>query len=628
MEAFKDCGICFVSYDTKDHAPRFLPCGHTLCSHCLVDTITRPALRKCPFDNASFGSSQNSLASFPLNFALLSLLEQKNSDICNDHPGERLKLICLTDNLKICSECAKHEDHKGHRIKKIKQLKTQGAKVKRDLQENLLRIRDNEQNKENDYEDIKKVFICTIDEQFKEIKEILAEKQFELVQQAKNLFDADKKGGSEAVFMLEQQMDETIKDITHACNNDNGDLILLDKAISNDQILVKSQLLKEKPGRIRNRVGDMQKLLRSSLDASKMAINSLQLPSEEFIKETYLLQKEGEGELAKIHKGLQSIKFNSDFDIKMTSEDLKISIGDIFPNIIEINRDEIKKLETIEIQFKGYDVLFHESQPNILSFILCGLEKFTSLEVSFSPVGFSLFPLSWLGERFSDNFQRLRFLSLDFEKCKISGPSMDVLCDRILSKIMNLRDFYLYLNSSQTNSTDLERLVNTLRPFQKNFECFALGLASNTLTDDAINQVFEMIKNMEQLKSLQLILSGTRITNRSLETFGEFILARLKALDSLTLCVNKTQISDQGIVSVFKNLPNLKRLELYLSQTRITNNTLDVFLAETLPRLASLKSLTFIANANRVGHDNLQKIRKISESLKKKMKLNKDSIQL
>lgn len=137
MESIKICNVCYVDYDTSDHIPISLPCGHTLCSKCLKALLDSPTLRKCPFDKIAFPHSQNSLAFFPQNYAIRDLLEQEHNNACRIHPTERLKLICLTENKKICSECAKNEEHLGHKIKKIKILKAQGAKVKEELQEIL-----------------------------------------------------------------------------------------------------------------------------------------------------------------------------------------------------------------------------------------------------------------------------------------------------------------------------------------------------------------------------------------------------------------------------------------------------------------------------------------------------------
>ena len=77
MESFKDYAVCFYSYDMKERAPKFLPCGHNLCSQCLMKTLNKPLLRKCPSDNHAFAYHQNALDSFPPNFVLLEYLERE-----------------------------------------------------------------------------------------------------------------------------------------------------------------------------------------------------------------------------------------------------------------------------------------------------------------------------------------------------------------------------------------------------------------------------------------------------------------------------------------------------------------------------------------------------------------------
>ena len=114
MEALKECAVCFCSFDTKERVPRFLPCGHTLCSQCLANTIKQPTLRRCPFHNQCLNPYQNSADSFPMNYALLGYLEQKHRDTCKIHEDERLKLICFTDKRKLCSGCVKSGEHHEH----------------------------------------------------------------------------------------------------------------------------------------------------------------------------------------------------------------------------------------------------------------------------------------------------------------------------------------------------------------------------------------------------------------------------------------------------------------------------------------------------------------------------------
>jgi len=582
-----------------------------------------PLLRKCPFDNKSFPLTHNSLESFPLNFALLAFLEVKQNDECKVHPGQKLKVICFTDQRKLCSECVKSEQHNGHTMKKVKELKAQGAKVKGELESTLSQIKDYEKTKENDCETIRKKLISTIDEQFKEIKEIIVDKHFEAINHANNLFNIAKQKGPERTFVFKQQIDETIKDITHACA-DNGDLLVLEKAFYNNQSVSKMlpQFLKEKSEEMHNKFLKMQKSFAESLENSRRTISALQLPSQEVVKELYSVQegrqKLSERELSKIYQECRTLKFFSYFDVKKTSEGLEISMWPYEPKQIEVNDGDFKSVEAIDIKLGRYDLLMKELMPNILTYIFrSGLEKLTSLEVSFDSKEFNRNSVAWLANIVSRSVQSLKSLSLDLEKCNVHDQPLGSLCNLVFSKMKNLKDFYLYLNSSQVNNSDLQNLLNSIKPFQKNFECFALGLADNNFTDTEIFQVFQVIQSMDGLKNLQLILWGTKITDRSLEVLGENLLPRLKALDSFTLSVSKCQISDRGVLSIFKNLRGLKKLELYLSNTQITDKTVDELTREVKRRLESLKSLTFIAKNTQVSKKDLWEIRDTSMLLKK-----------
>jgi len=392
---------------------------------------------------------------------------------------------------------------------------------------------------------------------------------------------------------------------------------------------VKSQFLKERSSRVHNKALDMQRALQESLDASKMAISSLQLPSQEVMKEIDFPQ-EGEQldqeELSKIHNNILSQNSMISFEINKTSQGLKISIGDNKLKQAELNTDDFKEIETVEIHLKRYSRSMEETNSSDLRHIFSKLEKLTSLEVCFDPEGFEKRSLRWLESIIYEKIQNLTSLCFDLDKCAIQWQRFRILCDLVFSKTRNLQRFFLHLNSSGVTKNDLTALIDSLNPFHRNLECFTLGLANNRVTDDEIEKVFEMIQSMKALKDLQLILSRTSITNKSLKKFGESVLPHLQALDSFELCVKKTSVSNKGILPILRNLPNLKRLELYLSDTRITNKAVNVFLEDVLPRLKSLESLTFAANKTQISNKNFEKIRDVSESLKKKKQVMVDEI--
>ncbi len=127
------CGHCSQAYNTTDRIPRILNCAHTLCSLCLTKILNNtPGLRKCPFDSLAFSEAQESLENFPLNVALLTLIEREKRNLCQVH-GEELTDICVRDRVEICPFCSLFGEHKGHSVKKLKELKAKGIQAKEDL---------------------------------------------------------------------------------------------------------------------------------------------------------------------------------------------------------------------------------------------------------------------------------------------------------------------------------------------------------------------------------------------------------------------------------------------------------------------------------------------------------------
>ena len=622
MESIKTCNVCFFSFDAKEHTPRFLPCGHSVCSHCLTSFLNNPLLRKCPFDNLSFSHAQNSLAAFPINFVVMEMLEQKNNNLCKTHLGEKLKFICLTENKKICCECAKQEEHQGHRIKKIKEMKAQGAKVKGELQQTMLHIQEYEQEKEKDCEQIRKVFIKTIDDQFKEIKEILVEKHFELVQQAQNLFNTDKKKDSEGTFAWKQQLDVMLKNIIKTCNDDDGDLILLDKTISGDSSIanMKPQLLKDKSSRVHNKLLEMQNTLANSLKTYKTGIKSLQLSSQEVVKEIHTGHEEQQlcqEELTKINKNLGSIKFTTYFYVKNTSEGLEISAKDSKLKEVEINLDYFQATKKIVLKLNRYEALLKEPSPNLLSYILRGLERFEELHVYFDSKGFKSDSLIWLGNILHGHFHKIKSFYLKFVALKYDR-FMQVLGETFLSKVTDPQNVALNFNSCQVHDKHMKALVSSLHPFQKQIESLKIVLDNNEVTDDGVCEILQMAQSMQELRSLRLSLKGTKVTDKSFEIFGERVLPNLKALDSLRVWIDSfysNRISEKGIWSVLKNLPNLKILELDFSSIPITDKVMKEFLEKVLPRLDSLETFNFIAQNRQIKDVNIQKIHELAKLL-------------
>lgn len=124
---------------------------------------------------------------------------------------------------------------------------------------------------------------------------------------------------------------------------------------------------------------------------------------------------------------------------------------------------------------------------------------------------------------------------------------------------------------------------------------------------------------MDALKELHLYLSRLSITNKSFKIFGENVLPNLQGLENFALYFDESaKISDDGFCEILKNLPNLKRLDLNLSNTLITDLAAEMFIGEILPRLESLEYLSWRAQGTKISKENIQIIEEIGVSLGEK----------
>ncbi|XP_053381855.1 uncharacterized protein LOC128549305 [Mercenaria mercenaria] len=121
------CSICLEIFNT----PRTLPCLHTFCHSCLVGYIQKildkPGKKTlfCPVcrsdtktDNVQFKHVEKWVESLPINFTLLSILNERNSTMnpkennCDPCLREEIKvkaiIYCYDCSEKLCEECKRH----------------------------------------------------------------------------------------------------------------------------------------------------------------------------------------------------------------------------------------------------------------------------------------------------------------------------------------------------------------------------------------------------------------------------------------------------------------------------------------------------------------------------------------
>jgi len=98
------CAICSNVYDCVQSLPLCLPCGHTLCSSCVM-AISRRGLT-CPFDRTRIDTQ-----ALPVNFLLAeAALSELEAAQCPEHNAQ-LVVFCPTEGRALCGLCEHEEGH-------------------------------------------------------------------------------------------------------------------------------------------------------------------------------------------------------------------------------------------------------------------------------------------------------------------------------------------------------------------------------------------------------------------------------------------------------------------------------------------------------------------------------------
>ncbi len=105
------CKICMFPYDSHDHSPKIIPCGHSFCWECIKSILSSQKIQ-CPMCKKMIDKK----VEIPINFEILDIINSRRIDnICLYHRNENLNFFCKNDRKLICQLCLL-ENHMGHEI--------------------------------------------------------------------------------------------------------------------------------------------------------------------------------------------------------------------------------------------------------------------------------------------------------------------------------------------------------------------------------------------------------------------------------------------------------------------------------------------------------------------------------
>ena len=585
------CGFCSLPYDAEQHTPFVLfCCGHTLCSSCLNKIIKNPNLRKCPFDNGVFYEWQNSLDHFPINFALLALIQRRNQTICPVH-SEELSIFCLQDGVKICRDCALFGGHKWHPMKQITEMRAQGMKTKKDLEESQVifeKIRLEEEQR-------RKEFLAKMKKRFEEIKRIMSVKESEWTKKMDDLFRRSDNNWRS----LKKEAFKAIKEIN--LTNLNQDF---------SSIISKLEPQVTNISKFSGEASRIMDSLESFLIDQTNSIKNFDFFSGK-VKEI------SSEDLMKATQNFPRIQVETLLTLNMQGESLFICIK--HPNLTNqrVDLGELNKAKRVKIKLERYHFLLPDSTDlNFLSSILQKLDNYTSLVVVFTPFGLNDHHAINLFENLFCRAQHLTEIDISFGygffgEYKITDEAIEFFCNDILPKASSLAKLALKLGSTLITDKSLFALAKSLSPLSKNLESFTLGVGKTAVTDDGIQKIFQ---NLLGVKVLDLYLKGTGITDRSLKALGENVLPFMRNLERFSLDAGETKITIEGVTGIFNGVPGrIKWLSLDFSQVKLPDLVVSVFEEKVGPKLNSVDGVYLRLE----GKDLEEKVAKVLETIRK-----------
>lgn len=122
-EGFLTCGTCLYAYDQAEHTPKLLSCSHTICQSCLELIASSPTLNnsteagciKCPICRQNIAIPNGGIGALPPSFLvnqLFDLVNKKPREFipkCSVHIDQEL-LFCETCDCVFCDTCNDNND--------------------------------------------------------------------------------------------------------------------------------------------------------------------------------------------------------------------------------------------------------------------------------------------------------------------------------------------------------------------------------------------------------------------------------------------------------------------------------------------------------------------------------------
>ena len=602
------CPVCLHPFDATQHIPKVFPsCGHTICQDCLAQVLKSESEPKCPLDKLKFGRDFRKIEAFPTNFLGKELLEMKGRwNSCESHNGKK-KFVCLDDHTLVCKDCVIFGDHKGHQVKQISDFEGVVKTKKYELQALVNKISTAPFSLNISIEEKKFNLIECIRKRFDHLRKILTSQEAHMKIMVNNIF-LEKKQRLEATTINPAELSKTVgtklKDFNEIMSNPN-----IAKMVQEDFSEL-SNLIEEKL------ISPNDKFLKE-LDQLSVPFEKA-LPSEDLLKGLNVMEALNK-ELQTIEAKPKLIQEISDDSILIQNVGLDINIG-IFSQTLNVQSSNTEKSVTLKkpqlAKLKG---LHYQLSPNpivvdtLTSLIkhLSGIE-YVSIDIpqncSDSPFDEkALFNLVSATFSLSKN---VKHIYIDVKNTAVSDMVPVYIIEKIVPEIKNLKSFSFISQNSGITTAVLKALAKPNFSQKPSLEKFKLQFSGVTLEEQA---VVEFLSQAPNVKELSLGFGNTAVEDKWLDSFSTSILPSLNKVQKLEIGLSKTNLTDEEVQKLLRNLPNVTNLLVELEQTKISDASFQEFLETKVSSLTNLRNLDINLSGTNTSKDMPRLIRQAKQ---------------
>lgn len=596
------CSICCLPYDQGNHIPRVLPdCIHTLCSLCLGGILQSSKEIKCPFDNQALSIQSRNINDYKLNFALKDLIEEiARQRFCEIHQGEVVNLYCLSDQSSICNLCAYYEQHKGHEVIPLKVLEDETVNRKKQSDLIIKSLDEYKSRAEKLFEEKKKDLISQTQKKFKDFRLFLGIKELQVLHDIESFFACEEKmfeknlGTNSSLHKSIQNRfapkPENAQSISSLANQNNElDLNSIVSKFSPDNLSKFGVIVAQHLN------GASQALNFPLLTETQSNLTNLQFPIKEFLEQTQKIYNHVSQDFE--HFTSEKVPLTGESEMRHT--DIEEEIQENF----DINKAYLDKLrgDSLDLDEKG----FCESTNGAISAALKQIQHVTSLKVDLVATNVTDSELSSLGLLLSRSPTHLKNLEVALTNCSLTDQSLSYLFEKVFDKVQHLKVLDIDLRNTKISTRGAKAVANFVAKNANTIEFFHIDLSKTELPDKLIAHIFPQLNC---LRGFRVNLNSTKAADLSLDAITKNFSPKFLQLEYFELYLYETKVKDDNIAHLFKKMEKIKRFLLVLSHTKVTDATLQSFVINTLFPARTLEELELHFASTSVGDQSVTKL--------------------